>query len=204
MLELLSKTTLSLFALVDPIGLIPLFLGAVRAVPAERARQLNLQLALIVGIGLSCAGLFGTQLLSWLGVSLGAMQVGGGLIALSVALTTVVGHQTPEREKATQHAVNAGVVPLGVPLLVGPAALSFVMAQSYSSTSSGASWLVVLVPPLLVAALTYAVFATALRLRDRIAPTAMDVIEKLVGFLLAGLAIELIAGGLKALFPSLG
>ncbi len=204
MFELLAKNILSLFALVDPIGLLPLFVAAISGVSVAQARRFALQLSATVAVALSVAGLFGVKLLALLGLSIGGMQVGGGLIALSVALTTVLGHQSPEREKAAGSAAapKMGLVPLGLPLLVGPASLSFVMAQSFSTAPAGGWWVVV--PPLAVALLTYVTFELGIRLGSRISPTVMEVIEKLVGFLLAGLAIELIAAGARALFPVLG
>lgn len=206
MFSLLARNTLSLFALVDPIGLVPLLLGAVAGVSAAQARRFVLQLSVTVALGLVLAGLFGIQVFSLLGISLGAIKAGGGLIALMAATTTVLGRATPERQDAANPTTPnpaLSLVPFGVPLLVGPAALSFMMAQSYSSLQSG-SLLLVIVPPVLVALLTFAVFRIALQLRERLSPAALDMIEKIVGFMLAALGIELLASGMRELFPVLG
>ncbi len=205
MLAELARATLSLFALVDPIGLVPLFLGAIAGVDADHARRFVLQLAATVVIGLVLAGLFGIQVFSLLGISLGAIQAAGGLIALMAATTTVLGRASPERQDAADPRTpdpTPSIVPFGVPLLVGPAALAFMMAQSYTVTSTRV--LLLVVPPAIVAVLTWAVFRIALRLRQRVSPATLSVIEKLVGFMLAALGIELLASGMKALFPVLG
>lgn len=205
MFSLIAKNTFSLFALVDPVGLIPLFLAACGSLSLVQARRFALSLGVTTAVGLALGGVFGMRALAMLGVSMGAMQVAGGLIALSVAIAMVLGHeqqvkQTPAESQAAS--AKAGIVPLGIPLLVGPASLSFMMANAHASADAG--WLPVLVPPLVVGVVTTAVFVAALRLRKHLSEVAMSVVEKLVGFLLAALAIELIAAGAKALFPLLG
>lgn len=204
MLALVAKNTVSLFALVDPIGLVPLFLAACASLSAAHARRFALSLGVTTAVGLALAGFFGIEALALLGVSMGAMQVAGGLIALLVASAMVLGQEQQVRQTAAESqaaSTRAGLVPLGIPLLVGPASLSFMMANAHVSAPAG--WLAVLMPPLIVGALTTAVFVLALRLRRHLSEVAMGVVEKLVGFLLAALSIELIAAGLKALFPFL-
>lgn len=201
MLTAILKTTVSLLALVDPLGLVPLFLAACVGLSVMQARRFAVTLGVVTAVGLGLGGIFGMQALKLLGVSMGAMQVAGGLIALSVAFAMVLGQeqavrQTPAENEAASS--KAGIVPLGIPLLVGPASLSFMMANAHISAPMG--WLTVLTPALIVGGVTTLTFMLALRVRKHLSAVAMSVVEKLVGFLLAALAIELVAAGIRALF----
>jgi multiple antibiotic resistance protein len=201
MFAIIIKNTVSLLALVDPLGLVPLFLAACAGLSLAKSRRFAVMLGGVTAVGLGLGGVFGMQVLSLLGVSMGAMQVAGGLIALSVAFAMVLGQEqavrkTPAEDEAASSA--PGIVPLGIPLLVGPASLSFMMANAHVSAPMG--WVTALTPALIVGVITTLTFVLALRVRKHLSPVAMSVVEKLVGFLLAALAIELVAAGVRALF----
>ncbi|MDD5174862.1 MAG: MarC family protein [Sterolibacterium sp.] len=204
-LQLLKKT-ITLLALVEPFGLIPLFLQATGGLTTVLQRQYARLLGITVAVALLGAGLFGVQLLELLGLSLGGMRVGGGIIVLILAIAMVLGQEKAVKQTAAEASAAAdrqgrGIVPLGIPLLAGPGALSYMMANSPLSQPS--DLVLIVVPGLAIGIITWATFHYAAKMQSWLTPDKLNVIERLAGFLLAGLAVDMIAIGLKELFPPL-
>ena len=198
------KKILTLSALVDPFLAAPLFLAATSHMAQEAKRRFARMLALTVGVGLLAGGLVGLHVLSFMGVSLAAMQVAGGVITFAVAMAMVVAKEqaiklSPGETDAA--ATTVSLVPLGIPLLVGPAALSYVMATS--SISKPADLVGVVVPPVVVALLTWVVLETAARTQKLFSASTLNVVERIGGFLLAAIAVEMVAAGVRGMLPTL-
>jgi multiple antibiotic resistance protein len=144
-------------------------------------------------------------ILGLLGVSLGAMQVGGGVIVLLLAIAMVLGKESTFKGSpsiANEDGVReAAIVPLAVPLLAGPAAFSYVMGNSAWHTS--ADLIHVVVPILLVGIACWITFYMASQAEKKIRQSTLDVIQRVGGFILAAIAVEMMATGLRGLFPML-
>jgi multiple antibiotic resistance protein len=206
MFPLLLKKTVTLMALIEPFAVIPLYLATVAGQSKSAQKRFARSLALTVTIALLVSGFLGLQLLGLLGISLDGMRVGGGVITLILAIAMVVGHektvkQSPFDELASIQGQGHSVVPLGIPLLVGPATLAYMMVNS--SYQSAAGIVGIVAPSLLCGFAVWLVFATSRRAQPYLSPSALSIIERVAGFLLAGIAIELIAAGLTGLFPVL-
>lgn len=206
MIAQLFKQTLTLLALVEPFGLIPLFLQATANLAAPAQRRYARALGLTVTVALVVAGLFGGAILDLLGLSLGGMRVGGGIIVLILAIAMVVGQEKVVKQTAAEASAAAdrqgfGIVPLGIPLLAGPAALSYMI--SHGGTLPAMNLMLLIIPGALVGAVTWAIFHFAAKIQRWLTPATLNVIERLAGFLLAGIAIDMMALGLKQLFPPL-
>ncbi len=200
-----AKKTLTLIALINPVAILPIFLSAAAEMEERAAKAFAGTIALTVAAALFAGGAFGMKLLEIFGVSLGAMRVGGGLIALILAIAMVIGKEMAVKgapgmiEKASE---RPGVVPLAIPLLAGPAALSFMIGSSQWSVPADLALLAV--APAVAGGLVWATFRLGLGAGKAISQETMGLIERLAGFLLASLAVEMIAAGLKDLFPGLG
>jgi len=203
---ILLKKTITLLALVEPFGLIPLFLQATGGLSEIAQRQYARLLGVTVAVTLVGAGLIGTEVLDLLGLSLGGMRVGGGIIVLILAIAMVLGQEKAVKQTAAETSAAAdkqgfGIVPLGIPLLAGPAALSYMMM--HGPLQQPVDFMAIVVPGLVVGIFTWATFHFAARTQRWLTPAKLNVIERLSGFLLAGLAIDMMAMGLKELFPVL-
>lgn len=203
---LLLKKVVTLFALVDPLGLVPLFLLATSGLALGAQRQYARLLGLTVAVALVGAGLLGVQILELLGLSLAGMRVGGGVIVLILAIAMVLGQekavkQTPADATEAAYRQGRGVVPLGIPMLAGPGALSYMMTRGPLQQAGDVA--LVVVPGLLIGLITWAIFHFAVQSQRWVTPAMLNVFERLAGFLLAGLAIDMMAAGLKELFPLL-
>lgn len=199
------KKTVTLFALVGPIGVIPIFLAAVEEQDTRGKLLFARTIGLSVTIALLTAAFLGLPLLGFLGVSLGAMQVGGGIIVLLLAIAMVLGQETSFKGTAAPgrptDSREASIIPLAVPLLAGPAAFSYVMANS--SWHRSTDLIHIVVPILVVGGACWMVFHSAGQAGRSLRRDTLNLVERIGGFILAAMAIEMMAAGLRDLFPAL-
>lgn len=199
------KKAITLFALVGPVSMIPIYLAAVDGLDPQAKLRFARTIGISVTVALLVAAFLGMPLLGLLGVSLGAMQVGGGIIVLLLAIAMVLGKETSFKgspSAAIETPVReAVIVPLAVPLLAGPAAFSYVMGNS--TWHSYADLIHVVVPILIVGLSCWMTFRMAVHAGKRIRQSTLDVVERVGGFILAAMAAEMMATGLRGLFPIL-
>lgn len=197
------KKAVALFALVGPVSMIPIFLAAAEGLDAGGKLRFARTIAISVTVALLVATFLGMPLLGLLGVSLGAMQVGGGVIVLLLAIAMVLGKETSFKGSPTDggEVANGSVVPLAVPLLAGPAAFSYVMGNS--AWHSYIDLVHVILPILIVGIACWITFRFAARAHQRIRQSTLDLVERVGGFILAAMAVEMMATGLRGLFPIL-
>lgn len=197
---------ITLTAVLDPFLAIPIFVSATAAMDEPRRRRLANVVTVTVFLVLVGAALFGESLLELLGASLPAFRVGGGLVLLLMALAMLnakVGEmrQTSAEAAELETGELSGVVPLAVPLLAGPGAISTTIIASQAG-----GWLHIL---MLAACITVVCVVLWFMLRiahavgDRMGTTGLNIATRLLGLILAAIAIETMADGLKELFPGL-
>ncbi|OYY73346.1 MAG: hypothetical protein B7Y40_09680 [Gammaproteobacteria bacterium 28-57-27] len=202
------KMTVSLFAIVEPVGIVPFFLSVTNGWTRERARMAARAAALTVLVVLLVSMLLGEGLLSVFGISLASFSVGGGLILLMLALSMMKAsqmemRQTPEEADETEARNALAVVPLGVPLLAGPGAMSNVIVQSHQYGGGVDVYLALALAIVVVALSVFLVFRSAEFISDRLGTTGVNLVTRLMGLILAALAVEMMADGLQELFPGL-
>jgi multiple antibiotic resistance protein len=201
------KKTITLIALVGPFSMVPIFLATTAGFTAKRRTRFARTIAISVTVALLVATFLGMPFLGLLGVSLGAMQVGGGIIVLLLAIAMVLGKETTFKgspaagETEELELQPASIVPLAVPLLAGPAAFSYVMANS--AWQSYVDLIHVLMPIIAVGVVCWITFHTASTAGKVIRQSTLDIVERVGGFVLAAMAVEMMATGLRSLFPVL-
>lgn len=199
------KKTIALLVLVGPVSMIPIFLAASEGLDLPGKLRFARTIGLSVTVALLVATFLGMPLLGLLGVSLGAMQVGGGIIVLLLAIAMVLGKESNFKGSpgvSIESGVRqAAIVPLAIPLLAGPAAFSYVMGNSAWHRYSDLIHIVS--PILIVGAACWMTFHMASQAEKSIRQSTLDVIERVGGFILAAMAIEMMAAGLRGLFPML-
>jgi multiple antibiotic resistance protein len=202
---LILKKTITLFALVGPVTMVPIFLAISEGLDRPQRLRFARTIGLSVTVALLVATFLGMPLLGILGVSLGAMKVGGGIIVLLLAIAMVLGQETSfkglPRSSDGMEPGEVSIVPLAVPLLAGPAAFSYVMGNG--EWHGYADLAHVLLPILFVGAACWITFRIACHQGAMIRRSTLDIVERVGGFILAAMAVEMIAGGLRSLFPVL-
>lgn len=191
----------SLFAIVDPIAAVPAFLAMTfRQSVAERLRTAKVACLTAVGL-LTGFALLGQILFKILGVTLPAFQVAGGLVLLLVALDMLRAQRSPVQETAEETAEGAekddiAITPLAMPMLAGPGAISTVILLE----AQAGDWLqrVVLLACLsLIGLASYIVLAVAGRGARWLSPIALKIVTRLMGLVLAAVAVQFIFNALK-------
>lgn len=196
----------TLTAVLDPFLAVPIFLGVTSAYDPARRLRLARAVTVTVFAVLAGAALFGEPLLRLIGASLPAFQVGGGLVLLLMALAMLnaqVGEMRQTREEAAelQSGELSGVVPLAVPLLAGPGAISTTIIAAQRGGVLHAAALIACIA--LVCAVLWWLLRIAHAVGSRMGTTGLNIATRLLGLLLAAIAIQTMAEGLRSLFPGL-
>lgn len=204
----LFKTTLSLLAIVNPIGGVPLFIAATQGWTTEERGKTARTVAITV-FAVLCTALFvGDRILDFFSISTSSFTVGGGILILLLAISMLQAkespiRQTPEeaREAADREAV--GVVPLGIPLLAGPGAITSVIIAAHRSHGGWIGHVKLVLPILAISLAVWAVFRLSAPIASRFGMTGINIVTRLMGLILAAVAVEFIARGVGELFPKL-
>ena len=203
------KPLIALLALVNPVGVVPFFIHFTQNLsPAQRRRTIRVS-SFTAFIVIAASALAGLKIIEFFGISLASFQVGGGTLLLLAAMQMLNAQPAESREEdvsegATKADAGASiaVVPLTIPLLTGPATISTMVI--YAEKTRSVWQLAVLVGyGLVVAAATYVVFTASGRIARVLGQTGINIMTRLMGLILAALAVELLADGLGKLFPIL-
>ncbi len=193
--QLFVSTLLTLFVILDPPGLLPVFLGLTRGMSIE-ARRASARNAAVVAFGIiSTFAVFGRFILAYLHITIEALQVSGGLLLLLVAMQLLTGSGENE---ALESGTNIAIVPLGIPLLAGPGSIVAMMLAV--EAAQGSLWGYVTVGAALVAAMVlvwvFLRFAGGIRRVLRESGTVL--LTRIAGMLLAAIAVQMLADGVLA------
>ncbi|WP_296767191.1 MarC family protein [Thiobacillus sp.] len=204
----LAKAALALFAIVDPVGVIPMFLLATQGYTLAQSHAAARIAALTVLGVLTLFAFLGEPLLMFFGIRLAAFAVAGGLLLLLLALSMVQARVSPQRQTQDEAAEAeereaVGVVPLGIPLLAGPGAITHVIVAASAAKGEVLHQTALLIPIGLVALSVWLSFRAAPVISRRLGRTGIHVVTRLMGLIIAAISVEMIADGLGKLFPGL-
>jgi len=202
-MELLLIFTSILF-IVDPFAVIPTFLAmTVRDTPAQR-RVLARRGAWTCAITLIAFAVGGSLIFKIFGITIGAFKIAGGVLIGLNALDMVQARRSQQRETAVETAEgiqkdDIGIMPLGVPMLAGPGAISTVMVLALGSKSVAAT-AAVYISIVLTALITFLVLSAASMVERRLGQTGMRILTRLMGLVLCAIAVQFIIDGIKLSF----
>ena len=196
----------TLTAVVDPFLAVPFFLAFEGARSESEQRALARLVAITVFAVLAVSAFVGEGLLQLMGASLPSFRVGGGLVLLFMALAMLNAQaggvrQSQAEARELENGAQQGVVPLAIPLLAGPGAISTTIIAA--ERGGIAHQLVLLACIGIVCLVTWAALRRAQIIADRLGVTGLNIATRILGLLLAAMAVQTMAEGLKALFPGL-
>jgi multiple antibiotic resistance protein len=202
-----TKIFISLFAILDPIGIIPLIiLFTAKMTPSRRAR-VNRVASLAVCAILLTALLVGQPLLAFFGISISSFRVAGGILLLLLAIKMLMGHfydSAVDDGGADGESVSANaIVPLSTPLLAGPGSISAVILDA-NKAQGFEHYLIMSLVIALLSVTVWLTFLVAPWVEQRLGKIGINVFTRLMGLVLAAIAVEFIASGMRGLFPALG
>ena len=208
--ELLSFSLLSLsavFFVVDPMGVVPVFVAMTQGDSEEKRRRMARRASLTAFVILTVFAIAGTVIFRMLGVTLGAFKVAGGILLLLTSIDMLRAQQVrtriiPEEEQEGAEKDDVAIFPLAIPLLAGPGAIATVTALM-----GRAGRVLFAVPVILSIAITCAASYAMLRAAGRISlflgVTGLNVMNRVIGLIIGALAVQFVFDGLKDTFPRL-
>ena len=192
----LASAFVTLFVIMDPVAVAPLFVALTRSMESTARRAAALR-ACIVAVGvLTLFGLFGDTLLRLAGISMSAFRISGGILLFLIAVEMLFERRTARRSNAAQAAHDPSVFPIAVPLIAGPGAMATMVLLA---NEPGTDWVWVAAlhgVMLLVVAITLVLFLLGTRLDRFLGANGINVLTRLFGILLAALAVQIVLDGL--------
>ena len=197
-LSLYITAFVTLFVVIDPIGLTPIFIALTPGQNAQERRRIGIRALVIAAILLTLFGLAGEAILKGIGISLPAFRIAGGLLLFLTALDMLFERRTERREEQGQPetAHDPSVFPLAMPLLAGPGALA-TMILLVGQQSGWAHLVMIHLVMLAVLGIAMALFLIATPLARALGRTGIMVVTRLLGMLLAALSVQFVIDGLK-------
>jgi len=194
--ELLATAFFTLFVVVDPIGLTPMFLALTKGMDAPQRRVVALRASLIGAGILTLFALLGEAVLGFMGISMSAFRIAGGLLLFLTALDMLFERRSKRRKGQAHAAYDPSVFPLATPLIAGPGAIATMILLA---GEAGDDWLMkstMLVVLAAVITLVIIAFFIGGRLERLMGETGINVLTRLLGMLLAALAVQFVLDGL--------
>ncbi|MCW9044150.1 MAG: MarC family protein [Pseudopelagicola sp.] len=197
----LTREFVTLLVVIDPIGTIPVYLFAVRGIPKHLHRSYAMRAVLIASVVLFAFLVGGQVLLETLGLRLGSFQVAGGIVLFIFAMMMVFGESKPEREieQAERDHLSGAVFPLAMPSIASPGAMLALVVLTDNHTEPLADQVTTAGLLALVLLLTLVVLLVASAIHKVIGNTGANVISRVMGIILATIAVDSMLGGLDAL-----
>lgn len=204
-LDFVVAAFVTLFIVVDPLGLVPAFLAVTEGLPAAARRQVAVRACIIAMIILFGAALGGDLLLSTLGIGLPAFRIAGGLLLFSIASEMVFGvrleRQSRQAEDAVEeHVRNVAAFPLAIPLMAGPGAITATVLLAGQAAGRPDRFGLLFGVIVAVIALCLAVYLAATHIARTLGITGNVVLARLLGVLLAALAVQYVIDGIRAVW----
>lgn len=204
----LFKIGLALFAIVNPIGSVPIFISATQGWPAEDRERTARTATVTVLLVLVSSIFFGERILDFFGIGIPSFQVGGGILLMLIAISMLQGRashvrQTPEEAQEVADRDAIAVVPLSIPLLAGPGAIS---SMIIAAQQTGSFWghCTLVMPVVVVCLLIWTTLRLSVNIAHRLGTIGINIVTRLMGLVLAAMAVEFIAHGIHGLFPGIG
>jgi len=201
-LDYLVSALVTLMVVVDPVGMTPAFISVTQGLPVATRTRIAFRACLIAAAVLAGTALIGDWLLDTLAITLPAFRIAGGLLLFAVASEMVLGvrieRQSKQAEEAIEeHVRNVAAFPLAIPLMAGPGAITATLLLAGQARGQPLLLAGLLGVILVVIAACFGVFWIANRIARMIGVTGSVVLSRLLGVLLAALAVQFVIDGVR-------
>lgn len=195
----LMTAFVTLFVVIDPIGLTPLFTALTSGMPATLRRRIALRACAIAITILAAFSVFGDAVLGFAGISMPAFRIAGGILLFLTALQMLFEQRTKRRENQAEEEdfADPSVFPIAIPLIAGPGAIATVILLT-SQVPTLLGLISVFGVMISVVGIAGILFLTAGAFERVLGKTGINVVTRLLGMLLAALAVQFVLDGLKA------
>lgn len=200
-LELFATTFVTLFVVIDPIGLAPIFVALTQGMSAEQRNRVALRSVMLSAGLLALFGFFGEALLEIIGIGMPAFRISGGILLFLIAVDMLFEKRSERREKQSsgQTGGDPSVFPLTMPLIAGPGALATMILLTSQNTGDVTALVTVHLVMLSVLGLTFVLFRMGGLIERALGQTGVVVVTRLLAILLAALSVQFVLDGLRDL-----
>lgn len=206
-LSVLIPAFATLFVIIDPIGLMPLFAALTQGVSKQRRRSIALRAVGTSAVLLTLFGIFGETVLGFIGISMDAFRIAGGALLFLTALDMLFERRSKRRGDQAAEAASdddfddPSIFPLATPLIAGPGSIAtMILLVGHSEGTIGLIGILLTMLAVLLCALT--LFFAASAFERVLGPTGINVVTRLLGMLLGALAIQFILDGIQGFIQS--
>ncbi len=199
------KAFLTFLFIIDPVGLVPVFLSLAGSRPAPEQRRIARKAVLVAAGLVASFGIGGGWLLHHLSISMHAFRAAGGILLFLIAVDMVLAQherETEEEEREARSRQDISVFPLAIPMISGPGTLATTMILAAEAGGLGLGLAVVLMMGGAVLLLAYVALRLASPIGRALGQTGVNVVTRVLGVLLAALAVQYVADGVKGLLAS--
>ena len=197
----------AIFSVVDPLGVVPVYIAMTADDSPEHKRRTALRASLTMAIALTVFAALGSYILKFFGISIGAFRVAGGILLFLLAVDMLRAQQsrqrsTPEEEREGREKPDISVFPLAIPMLSGPGSFATVMVLVSRAHNI---WEQMFVGAAIVvtAAITFVILIFSSAAARRLGRTGINVLHRVMGLLLAAIAVQFVVDGCRDVLPSI-
>ena len=201
------KVFVALIALINPLGVLPMFISLTQDFSAVQKQRAIRTAAFTVVAVVAISALLGENIIRFFGISTASLQVSGGLLILLMALNMLNAQPggtktTVEERDEAEHKNAIGVVPLGIPLLTGPGAMSTVIVMAHNAKRT-MDYAVIIGSGVVIAGLVWLTLQMAQPIARTLGRIGINIATRIMGLLVAAVAVEFIVDGLTTMIPAL-
>ena len=198
-LELATTAFVTLFVIVDPIGLTPLFVSLTSGMTPRQRRGVALRAVITGAAILAVFGIGGEFVLSKIGIGMPAFRISGGILLFITAIDMLFERRTPRREKTAEsdEGPAPAIFPLAMPLIAGPGAMTTMISLVGQNSGDLTSQLTIYAVMLTVLIIAFLLFMTSGLMERALGNTGINLVTRLMGMFLAALSVQFVLDGLR-------
>jgi multiple antibiotic resistance protein len=201
------KFSITLISIINPLGAIPVFLGFTKNHKNLNIKNVTNTTAIATSVTIMVSLVCGQALLNFFGISVASFTIGGGLLLFTMAFSMISGQQSNtkinnDEIKGFDFEREIGIIPLAIPLLSGPGAIStsIIHAKNFSTTTH---WIAGIIMVVLIGVFIKIILSYAQSIGDKLGQIGLNVMTRIMGLILLSMSIEMIAFGIKEIIPVL-
>ena len=201
------KFSITLLSIINPLGAIPVFLGFTKNHKNLNTKNVTNTCSIAVTITILISLIIGQRVLNFFGISVASFTIGGGFLLFMMAFSMISGQQSntkinTEEIRSFDFEREIGIIPLAIPLLSGPGAISTSIIHAKNFTTS-LHWIIAIAMVLLIGVMIKIILSYAEAIGDKLGQIGLNVLTRIMGLILLSMSIEMIAGGIKDILPIL-
>lgn len=201
------KFSITLISIINPLGAIPVFLGFTKYHKNLNIKNVTNTCAIACSVTILVSLVFGQALLNFFGISVASFTIGGGVLLFTMAFSMISGQQSNtkinnDEIRSFDFEREIGIIPLAIPLLSGPGAIStsIIHAKNFTTTTH---WIAGVVMVMVIGLIIKIILSYAEKIGEKLGQIGLNVMTRIMGLILLSMSIEMIAFGIKEIIPVL-